>query len=106
MSKSHESLPETNQESENDFKVSIKEEIKKEVKQEMKQEFFHHKKKKLCFFKLFIVFLLGLTIGFFAGHHDGHGYRHEGYMNHDGRQMEMQDGKHMEKQMNYNHNGG
>ncbi|MDP4086184.1 MAG: hypothetical protein Q8934_16420 [Bacillota bacterium] len=96
MSENHEPLPETNQKSENDTGNGIKEEIKKEVKQEIKQEFFHLRKKKCCMiFKLLGVFLFGIIIGFFVGHHEGHDYHHGGFMMNGGCQMEMQHGSHM-----------
>jgi hypothetical protein len=104
MSENNEPQTETYKEQKNDSEPDIKAQIKIELKKEMKQEFTQLKKKKLnFFFKLFIVFLFGLGIGFFAGHHD-HGYR-QGYMMHGGHQMEMHHGMNMGKHMKYNDNG-
>jgi hypothetical protein len=104
MSENHETKAENDQEPKNNSEQDIKAQIKIELKEELKQEFFKHKKKKLYFFfKLFIVFLLGLGIGFFAGHHD-HGNRQD-YRMHGGREMEMQHGMHIGKHMKNNDNG-
>lgn len=95
-----EPIQEPKKELESDFKNQIKNEIKKE----MKQDFFHYKKKKFIFFlSLLIVFVVGLGIGFLAGHHD-RGFRNGGYMMHGGYQMQMQHG-HLGNQPFSNPNG-
>lgn len=105
MNETGESNLELNQEPKKNLDPDFKNQIKKEMKEEMKQEFFHYKKKKyLFYFSFLIVFLIGIGIGFFAGHHD-HGFRHGGYMMQGGQQMEMQRGMHMGTQRYKNQNG-
>jgi hypothetical protein len=96
---------EPKQETKKELEPFSKDEIKKEIKEEMKQDFFHYKKRKyiLCL-KFLIVFIVGLGIGLFAGHH-GHGYRHGDYFLQRGHHIPMQRGNHMGGQLFNNQNG-